>query len=235
LYVGTAVDLRRRVRTYFTGSESRTRMKEMIALAERIDHVVCSHGLEAEVRELRLIDAHAPPYNRASKHPRKAWWVALSDEPFPRAVVCRRTAPDALGPFRSRGAAADAATALADACGLRTCTRRIPASGAHGADCSTLGAVGGCAAVSADGYSESAGQYAPRAQRARALIRGTDDAPLTERRRRIDGLSGALLFENAARRRDRLCVLVRALRHCQRLRALAAVDEIVTARPDGHG
>lgn len=235
LYVGTAVDLSRRVRTYFTGSETRARIKEMVALAESIDHVTCSHGLEAEVRELRLIGAHEPPYNRAAKQPQRAWWVTLSDEPFPRAVVRRSTAPDALGPFRSRNAAADAAAALADACGLRSCTRRIPASGTHGSDCSTLGAVGGCAAVTDHGNSESAADYAPRVQRTRSLIRGTDDAPLAELRRRIDELSGALLFENAARRRDGLRVLVRALRHCQRLRALAAVDEIVTARPDGHG
>ena len=43
LYVGTAVDLRRRVRSYFTGSDPRRRIGEMVRLAHRVDHVECSH------------------------------------------------------------------------------------------------------------------------------------------------------------------------------------------------
>ncbi|GAA4817972.1 DEDD exonuclease domain-containing protein [Tomitella cavernea] len=243
LYVGTAVDLHRRVRTYFTGSEKRARMKEMVALAVRIDHVACAHGLEAEVRELRLIAAHEPPYNRASKQPSRSWWVDLSDEPFPRAVVRRRCGPDSLGPFRSRGAAAEAAEALAEACGIRTCTHRIPAAGVHGADCSTLGAVGGCPAVplrpggpggDAAGHpGETREEYAARLEPVRALIRGLDDAPLESARLRIAELSASRLFESAARRRDGLHALVSALARSQRLRALAALDELVIARPDG--
>ncbi len=253
LYVGTAVDLHRRVRTYFTGSEKRARMKEMVALSVRIDHVACAHGLEAEVRELRLIAAHEPPYNRASKQPSRSWWVDLSDEPFPRAVVRRRCGPDALGPFRSRGAAAEAAAALADACGLRTCTHRIPAAGVHSADCSTLGAVGGCPAVRDDdghaGLRETVGTgqdgsprrgedrsaYAHRPERVRRLVRGVDDSPLESLRRRIEELSADLLFENAARRRDRLDALISALDRCQRLRTLAEIAELIAARPDGAG
>ncbi|MFD9615111.1 hypothetical protein ACFWWS_37700, partial [Streptomyces sp. NPDC059083] len=41
LYIGTAVNLRRRVRTYFTGSDTRPRMREMVQLATRVDHVEC--------------------------------------------------------------------------------------------------------------------------------------------------------------------------------------------------
>ena len=54
LYVGTAVDLRRRVGQYFTGADPRGRMKEMVALASAVDHVECAHALEAGVRELRM-------------------------------------------------------------------------------------------------------------------------------------------------------------------------------------
>ena len=84
LYVGTAVDLRRRVSQYFNGSDPRTRIKEMVALATAVDHVECAHDLEAGVRELRLLAAHAPPYNRRSKFPQRWWWVVLTDEAFPR-------------------------------------------------------------------------------------------------------------------------------------------------------
>ena len=89
LYVGTAVDLRRRVGQYFTGADPRTRIKEMATLATGVDHVECAHDLEAGVRELRLLAAHAPPYNRRSKFPHRWWWVILTDEAFPRFSAVR--------------------------------------------------------------------------------------------------------------------------------------------------
>ena len=87
LYVGTAVNLRRRVSQYFTGADPRIRIKEMASLATAVDHVECAHDLEAGVRELRLLAAHAPPYNRRSKFPHRWWWVVLTDEAFPRFSV----------------------------------------------------------------------------------------------------------------------------------------------------
>jgi len=89
LYVGTAVDLRRRVSQYFNGADPRARIKEMASLATAVDHVECAHDLEAGVRELRLLAAHAPPYNRRSKFPQRWWWVTLTDEAFPRFAVVR--------------------------------------------------------------------------------------------------------------------------------------------------
>ncbi len=103
LYIGTAVDLRRRVAQYFTGADPRGRMKEMVALAGAVDHVECAHALEAGVRELRLLAAHAPPYNRRSRFPQRWWWVALTDEAYPRAVPGprrRRRHRRAAGPVR---------------------------------------------------------------------------------------------------------------------------------------
>lgn len=88
LYIGTAVDLRRRVLQYFTGADPRGRMKEMVTLACAVDHVECAHALEAGVRELRLLAAHAPPYNRRSRFPQRWWWVALTDEAFPAWRWC---------------------------------------------------------------------------------------------------------------------------------------------------
>ena len=89
LYVGTAVDLRRRAGQYFNGTDPRPRIKEMVALATAVDHVECAHDLEAGVRELRLLAAHAPPYNRRSKFPRRWWWIVLTDEAFPRFSIVR--------------------------------------------------------------------------------------------------------------------------------------------------
>ena len=86
LYVGTSVDIRTRVRTYFTASEHRRRMAEMVRLAESVTPIVCATTLEAEVRELRLIAEHKPRYNRRSTPPERAMWVKLTVEPLPPPV-----------------------------------------------------------------------------------------------------------------------------------------------------
>ncbi len=233
LYIGTAVNLRRRVRSYFTGSETRTRMREMVALATRVDHVPCAHGLEAGVRELRLLVAHTPPYNRRSKFPKRAWWLTLTAEPFPRFAITRTPTWDALGPFHSRADAAEVAALVSEYCGLRTCTARIPRHARHGGDCPPA-VVGGCPA-SADGRLRDADEYAAAPRAVRDLFTGRSDAPLRLIRDRIENYAAAEHFEGAARLRDHLAALVRALRRTQRLAALARIAELIAARPDGSG
>jgi DNA polymerase-3 subunit epsilon len=150
LYVGTSNDLRRRVRTYFTAGERRRRMRDMVALAERVDAVECAHALEASVRELRLIAAHRPRYNRRSRNPGRAWWVAATDEPFPRLSVVTSPRAGALGPFGHRGGAVAAVETLLDAVPIRPCTQRIPARDATASPCA-LHELGRCAAPCAGG------------------------------------------------------------------------------------
>ena len=71
LYIGKSVDMRARVKQYFTASEARRRMAEMVAIAEEVVPLPCATLLEAEVRELRMIAEYKPPYNRRSRFPEK--------------------------------------------------------------------------------------------------------------------------------------------------------------------
>jgi len=89
LYVGTSRNLRSRVRTYFTASETRKRIQEMIAIADHVDTIVCATVLEAQVRELRLISEKRPQYNRRSKSQEKATWVKVVKKPHPRFSTVR--------------------------------------------------------------------------------------------------------------------------------------------------
>jgi DNA polymerase-3 subunit epsilon len=232
LYVGTASNLRRRVRQYFTGSESRGRIREMVALAIRVDAVECAHSLEAEMRELRLLAAHRPPYNRRSKNPGKAWWVSLTDEAFPRLSVVRLARDGALGPFRTQAAAKAAADTLAGAAGLRTCTQRIPARAASGTPCA-LAELGRCGAPCTG--RQSAEEYSRTVVPVAELIAGRAIAPLHAAARHLDRLARAQRFEQAAHHRDELAELVRAVDRAHRLTALAAIPELVAAGPDGAG
>ncbi|WP_235978242.1 DEDD exonuclease domain-containing protein [Flavimobilis rhizosphaerae] len=104
LYVGTSVDVRTRVRSYFTRAETRRRMTEMVTIAERVSAVPCATRLEAQVRELRLIAEHSPRYNRRSRFPERMPWVRLTDEPHPRLSIVTQVVAETEG-------AADAAVA----------------------------------------------------------------------------------------------------------------------------
>jgi DNA polymerase-3 subunit epsilon len=231
LYVGTATDLRRRVGQYFTGADPRARMKEMVGLAESVEHVECAHPLEAGVRELRLLAAHAPPYNRRSRFPHRWWWVVLTDEAFPRLSVVRAPRHDrALGPFRSRADAVDIAGLIARFTGVRTCATRIGRSGVHGPACPER-EVAPCPA----GRAMTAEQYAAAPRRAAELIDGADNTALGAAVDRIRVLAEQSSFESAARLRDLTADAVEMLWRGQRLRALAGVGELVAAAPDGAG
>jgi DNA polymerase III subunit epsilon len=234
LYIGTAVDLRRRVGQYFNGADPRRRMREMVALAGSLDHVVCAHALEAGVRELRLLAAHAPPYNRRSRFPHRWWWVVLSDEAFPRLSVVRAPRHDrAVGPFRTRADAADSAALLARFTGTRSCTTRLARSALHGPACPQR-EVSPCPA----GRDVTATAYAAAVQRAADVIEGREagaEGAVAAAIAQIGRHAELGHYESAGRLRDHTAAAVDALWRGQRLRALAAVDELVAAQPDGSG
>jgi DNA polymerase III subunit epsilon len=231
LYVGTAINLRRRVSQYFNGSDQRSRIKEMVTLASTVEHVECAHALEAGVRELRMLSAHAPPYNRRSRFPHRWWWLVLSDEAFPRFSVVRTPRHDrAVGPFRHRADAADTADLLARLTGVRTCTKRLARSALHGPACPQR-EVSPCPGA----RDVSAAQYASAAGHAAALIDGLDNTALAAAMHRITDLAARQRYESAARLRDHTVAAVEVLWRGQRLRALAALPELVAAAPYGDG
>jgi DNA polymerase-3 subunit epsilon len=229
LYVGTATDLRRRVGQYFNGTDPRARITEMVSLTSVVDHVECAHSLEAGVRELRLLAAHAPPYNRRSRSPHRRWWVVLTDEAFPRLSVVRTPHHRrAVGPFGSRAEATETADLLARFTGVRTCTTRLTRSAHH---VCPQREVAPCPAAG----TETAAAYAQLAGHAAALIDGEDDTALNTAVDQVTALAQRGRYEGAARLRDHVATAIEMLWRSQRLAALAEVGELVAAAPDGSG
>jgi DNA polymerase-3 subunit epsilon len=229
LYVGTSRDVRSRVRTYFTASEQRTRMAEMVGIAERVDAVPCATTLEAEVRELRLIAEHKPRYNRRSRFPERSAWVKLTVEPFPRLSIVRKVAGDGaayLGPFGSKRGAEQAVLALQDAVPLRQCTRRLSRRG--GGSACALAEMGRCGAPCTG--EQAVDEYAGLVGQAIAAMTGDARAVVATLRARIGRLAAGERFEEAAITRDRMLALVRAAARGQRLAPLAAAPELVAAK-----
>jgi DNA polymerase-3 subunit epsilon len=229
LYVGTSRNIRARVRTYFTASEHRSRMAEMVGLAASIQPIVCQTTLEAQVRELRLITAHKPRYNRRSTRPERAVWVKLTVEPFPRLSIVREVRGDGacyVGPFASRGSADAAVAAVHEVIPLRQCTQRLSVK-AQRTDC-VLAEMGRCGAPCTG--RQSLVEYAAIVDEAVGLICG-DARPATQALHdRMTALSAVERFEDAGTVRDRLMHLVRATARTQRIAPLASSAELVAAR-----
>jgi DNA polymerase-3 subunit epsilon len=234
LYVGTSVNIRARVRSYFTASEQRSRMAEMVALAESVTPVVCATTLEAEVRELRLIAEHRPHYNRRSKAPDRASWVKLTVEAFPRLSIVREVRTDGaryIGPFGSRASAEAAVAAVHEVIPLRQCVQRL--SPARPVGSCALADMGRCGAPCTG--AQSVEDYAVVVADAARALTGDSRTVVTALRSRMGALAEQERFEDAGTVRDRLLALVRGIARVQRIAPLAACAELIAARPAAVG
>jgi DNA polymerase-3 subunit epsilon len=234
LYVGTSRDLRTRVRSYFTASETRSRMGEMVGIASSVDGIECATALEAEVRELRLIAEHKPKYNRRSRFPEKVHFVKLTREPWPRLALVRRVLDDGadyLGPFSSRKTAEKCLAALHDTFPVRQCSDRLP-RGASRSPC-VLAEMGRCLSP-CDGSVDDTAYAAVVRQLRDALLRRPDEV-VEAINERMAVLAADERFEEAGVHRDRLAAFVRAAARTQRLSALTRCPEVVAARREDDG
>jgi DNA polymerase III subunit epsilon len=230
LYVGTSTDIRRRVATYFTAGERRARMAQMVRLAESVTPIVCATDLEARVREVRLIGAERPRYNRRSTRPDKQTWLKLTREHFPRLSVVSAVRDDGasyLGPFGTRARAHQAMTALHSAFPLRQCVQTLPAMPRQAAAC-VLADLGSCGAPCTGAQSKD--DYARVVGAARAAMTEDPGAVVRVLRQRMDSLGSDERFEEAGEVRDRLTALLAGVARLQRLAPLGATPQIVAAR-----
>lgn len=240
LYVGTSRNIRTRVRQYFTASEQRRRMAEMIQLAQSVRPIVCSTTLEAKVRELRLIVSEQPRYNRRSRRADAQHWLKLTVESAPRLSVVANVAADHgdgaryLGPFPSRFTAQSAADALLLAFPARTCTTRIAQHPRTDTPGCALAELGRCLAPCTrdgdrDAYDELVhGLRTAMSGDIRTVVRVAND--------KMAALAAEQRYEDAAMWRERLAHLASASLRTHRLALLSQSSEIVAARPTAnHG
>jgi len=231
LYVGTSKDLRSRVRSYFTASETRSRMGQMVTLAHRVDGIVCATALEAHIREVRLIGEHKPRFNRRSRFPERVHWIKLTAEPWPRLALVRRVIGDGadyLGPYSSRKSAERALAALHETFPVRQCAGRLPKLPMLSA--CALAEMGRC--LSPCNQAVSAEDYGEMVARLRGCIVSSPESVVGSVGRRMDVLAGQERFEEAGRFRDRLSAFLRGAARTQRLEALTRCPEIVAARKE---
>jgi excinuclease ABC subunit C len=122
LYVGKAVDVRDRVRSY-ADPRSR-RIGKMVERAEGIECAVTDTETQALLLEANLIKRHQPRYNVRLKDDKSYPLVQLTDHEFPRIEITRDPNPGAVafGPYTERGRVETVVKALRETYGVRGCS-----------------------------------------------------------------------------------------------------------------
>ena len=131
IYVGKAVVLKNRVRSYFRNLASHTpKVKAMVAKIAEIETIVTSSEVEALILECNLIKKYRPRYNIMLKDDKTYPYLKVTmQEDFPRLVVTRRQARDGAkyyGPYADAGAMHATVKLLRGMFPLRTCRKMNP-------------------------------------------------------------------------------------------------------------
>lgn len=105
LYVGKAISLKNRVRSYFQSSTRHAiRIARMVAKIRDIEWIVVDSEIEALILECNLIKKYRPPYNVLLRDDKSYPYITITNEKFPRVMFTRRVKKDGskyFGPYTS--------------------------------------------------------------------------------------------------------------------------------------
>lgn len=131
LYVGKAINLHNRVRSYFRDHIGRgPAIDKMVSLIARFEYIVTDSELEALVLENNLIKENSPKYNTLLKDDKTYPYIKVTlGEEYPRILFSRTMKKDRskyFGPYTSAAAVKDTIELLNKLYCLRTCNRSLP-------------------------------------------------------------------------------------------------------------
>jgi len=199
LYVGKAVDLADRVRSY-TDPRSK-RIRQMVARADRIEVTVTDTESQALLLEANLIKRHRPRYNVRLKDDKSYPLVALTDHEIPQIRVTRDPEPSStvFGPFTEMGGVETVVKALREVYGLRGCSDHKYA----GRDRPCLDHDIGLCAAPCTGEIDRA-TYREHVEAVERFLGGETGVLAGPLRREMEAAAQAEQFERAANLRDAL-------------------------------
>jgi excinuclease ABC subunit C len=130
IYVGKAVNLRSRVRSYFHDSSSQQpKIAELVREVADIEWIVVGSELEALILEMNLIKRYRPKYNVRLKDDKRYPYIKVHwADPFPKVTVTRRMTEDGsryFGPYTSVWAVHQTLDVLRKVFPYLTCDRVI--------------------------------------------------------------------------------------------------------------
>lgn len=235
IYVGKAISLRNRVRSYFRESTVKSpKIQKMVTRIARFEYIVTDSELEALVLENNLIKEHNPKYNTMLKDDKTYPYIKVTmGEDFPRVLFSRQMKKDRsryFGPFTSAAAVKDTIELLNRLFSLRTCSRVLPRDTGLDRPCLNFH-IGQCLAPCQGGVSRE--EYRRNVDRALEFLNGNYGMILDDLKAKMEAAAENLEFEEAARFRD-LYNSVRAVSQKQKITDSDGEDkDIIALDKDG--
>ncbi len=206
IYVGKAVSLKNRVRSYFRASTKKTpKIQKMVSLIRRFEYIVTDSELEALVLENNLIKEHSPKYNTMLKDDKTYPYIKVTvSEAYPRILFSRQMKKDKsryFGPYTSAAAVKDTIELMNKLYKLRTCNRSLPQETGKGRPCLNFH-IKQCYAPCQGCVSEA--EYREQVNKALEFLNGNYGPILKELEEKMYRASEALEFEEAAKLKELL-------------------------------
>ena len=204
IYVGKAVNLHSRVRSYFRDSTQHTpKNRRLVADIAEMEFIVSQSELEALLLENTLIKKHQPRYNVQLKDDKRYPYVRVHwNEAFPRVTTTRHLVNDGsryFGPYTVATAAYQTLDLVRKIFPYRTCTREITG---HDERACLYYHIGRCSAPCVGAIDQQA--YRATLDRLCEFLSGRTDAVMADMRRQMEAAAENLDFEKAALVRDQL-------------------------------
>ena len=206
LYVGKAINLHNRVRSYFRENIGRgPAIDQMVSLIARFEYIVTDSELEALVLENNLIKENSPKYNTLLKDDKTYPYIKVTvGEDYPRILFSRTMKKDKsryFGPYTSAAAVKDTIELLNKLYQLRTCNRVLPRDIGIERPCLNYH-IKQCLAP-CQGY-VSKEEYRQQVAGALEFLNGNYSPILKDLDEKMKKAAEAMEFEDAARYRDLL-------------------------------
>ncbi len=223
LYVGKATNVRSRVRSYFSTSETRKKVGSLLKLVHSIECIETPDAVTAEVFELRIIRRLRPRYNHVGTRSEKYCYVRLTtDEEWPRLVITKTPSSKGLtlGPMTTKGMARDVVDAIESVVPLRRCTVRMGRNYVAPTDAPVCSAARlGLAECPCSGSADAA-SYGAIVDTVVRTLQGDAQEVISLLTARMTDHSQNQRFEEAAFVRDRIDALCTALQRQSQADAL---------------
>ena len=203
LYIGKAVSLRNRVRSYFQESAAlQTRIAAMVERVVDVRTIVVTNEVEALILEANLIKRHQPPFNVRLRDDKRYPYLKVTNEPFPRVVFTRVVRDDGaryFGPYTNAHGLRELIDLVRIVFPLRTC--REPIDGRRKRPCLQYH-IKRCLAPCV-GY-QTEDDYDARSTRSCSFSRASKMRCCARLQHEMSEAAEHFNFEAAARLRDRI-------------------------------
>lgn len=204
IYVGKAINLRNRVRSYFRESTVKSpKIQKMVTQITRFEYIVTDSELEALVLENNLIKEHNPKYNTMLKDDKTYPYIKVTlGEDYPRVVFSREMKKDKsryFGPYTSMAVVKDVVELINKLFGLRTCRKNLPRDCGKDRPCLQYHMKQCMAPCTGEIPKE---EYRQQVQKALDFLNGDYNAELKRLKEKMTEASENLEFEEAIRYRD---------------------------------